>query len=258
MDKLPAQPAPATLYTFAVSHFSEKIRWLLEASGITYRDVQWTPFFHLPRARLKSGRGTTVPILEYSGRVIQDSTAILMHLEQVYGELPVLPGQEPLRSEILAVEERADKAGSHIIRVGYPPLLADKEAFLSAWTVSATAVERVALGVLFPVLKKLLTKSFRLDPASCQRSRAVLDDTLNWLDERVADGRTFLVGDKLSIADISMASLLAPVACPEEHAVYGSAQFRHAVQPLIDDYQQRPGILWVNRMFRDYRHRQVV
>lgn len=254
MDKQTSGSDETVLYTFAVSHFSEKIRWLMDACGLPYQDVQWTPFFHLPRARLKSGQGTTVPILAHRGKVVQDSTAILMYLEQREGELPVLPQQESVRSEVLAIEERADRAGSHIIRVGYPALLADKEAFLAAWSVSASAAEHAALRVLFPVLKTLLAKAFRLDPDSCLRSRRVLDETLSWLDDLLVDNRTFLVGESLTIADISMASLLAPVVCPDQHAVYGSPLFRGAVQPIVEAYQQRPAVQWVKQMYQDYRY----
>ena len=50
------------LYTFRVSHFSEKARWMLDAAGLEYREVAWTPFFQVLPALRRGNRATTVPI----------------------------------------------------------------------------------------------------------------------------------------------------------------------------------------------------
>jgi hypothetical protein len=40
---------PVQLYTFILSHYSEKVRWLLDASHTEYREMALTPFLHIPR-----------------------------------------------------------------------------------------------------------------------------------------------------------------------------------------------------------------
>ena len=60
------------LYTFSISHFSEKIRWALAHERIPFDEIAWTPALHVAAARTRGGR-TTVPILEADGKHVQDS-----------------------------------------------------------------------------------------------------------------------------------------------------------------------------------------
>ena len=55
----PTPRAPLTLYTFAMSHYSEKIRWTLDACDIPYREVCLSPAFHMGPALRMGGRGQT-------------------------------------------------------------------------------------------------------------------------------------------------------------------------------------------------------
>ena len=71
-----------TLYTFAMSHYSEKIRWTLDVSHIAYREVCLSPAFHIAPALRMGGRGqTTLPIIQGDGESVQDSPRILRFVE---------------------------------------------------------------------------------------------------------------------------------------------------------------------------------
>ena len=52
-------PHPLTLYTFAMSHYSEKIRWVLQASRLPFREAVMTPAFHMLPALRMGGQGQT-------------------------------------------------------------------------------------------------------------------------------------------------------------------------------------------------------
>src|SRR6476661_5407725 len=102
------------LFTFSLSHFSEKARWALSASGVPFQEEPWTPFFHAVPA-LRSGGRTTVPILEAGSRRVQDSTKILHFLNEHWGRLPVLPESEPESAEAWELENRFDRVGRHVV-----------------------------------------------------------------------------------------------------------------------------------------------
>ena len=53
-----------------------------------------------------------------------------------------------------------------------------------------------------------------------QDSRQIIDAELDWLDEMLADGRDYLVGDRFSRADLTAASLVSTLALPPEHPTY--------------------------------------
>ena len=116
---MPAQEL--TLYTFAMSHFCEKIRWTLELCGLPFDEKPMTPVFHAVAAWRMGGRGrTSLPILKIShtaSRVsfVQDSTRILAWLDRESGPFDLLPRCE-LAQDVSAIESRFDKVGQDVTR----------------------------------------------------------------------------------------------------------------------------------------------
>lgn len=241
------------LYTFAVSHFSEKIRWVLERSGIPYRDIQWTPFFHIVKALIKSKKATTVPIIEFGDIIVQDSTNIILLLEREWSGFRLLPKDPDQRQQVLIIEERADQLGKHIVRYFYGPLLENQSAFVSVWGWNSSPATKKILHLLFPMLKHMLVQSLNLSNEGRKESALKIEEMMAWLDEQVSDGRLYLVGDQLSIADISVASMLSPIVCPGEHPVYSSDAFTGSTGELNQIYKDRAGYQWVRKLYREHR-----
>jgi glutathione S-transferase len=244
---------PIKLYTFEISHFAEKIRWCLDLTGIPYEEVQWTPFFHIPRALWKSRKRTTVPILESRGEVVQDSTAILGWLEKNRAPFPLIPTEDGARTEVLGVEERLDRAGSLLIRCVYNAALAIPGAVPKLWSLTASPIERRLLPVLFPHIEPRVRRAFKINPEGVARAEKTIAETLSWLDERVSHGGRFLVGDRLTVADITAASLLAPFASPDEHPVYSTPSFQASIASARSRFDAPRVFDWVRDIYRNHR-----
>ena len=117
---------PLTLYTFAMSHYSEKVRWTLDISDIPYREVCLSPAFHIAPALRMGQRGqTTLPILQSASESVQDSPRILSWLQTHRGPLAVMP--HALDRQVRAVELMARHADLEATSAadGYNPLLED-------------------------------------------------------------------------------------------------------------------------------------
>ena len=243
------------LYTFRMSHFSEKARWMLDAAGIEYQEIRWTPFFHVLPA-LRHGRiGTTVPILRHGGGYVQDSTRILMWLDSNMPGFHLLPRDPDLHKQVLELEARLDRVGAHVTRYAYNAVLDDADAVIRLWTLDASPLQKRFIRSAFPVLREIFRRKLGFDAARVTRSRQAISDTLDYLDTQLADGREFLVGDRLSAADITASALLAPLMGPDQHEVYSRADFRAALKPLVSDWLQRPTAQWLRRR---YQHRREV
>lgn len=243
---------PLRLYTFSISHFSEKIRWMLDISRIKYSETRWTPFLHMAPALLKSRKATSVPILEAGDEVIQDSTRILLWLEKKFPQFTLLATDPEQRKEILDIEERFDRIGPHIIRYVYSEALKDEQGVKELWTLDANPLQRTVIHASFPLIKKGFTKLLAITPDNVEKSKSRIDRELNWLEERLA-GRQFLVGNKLSAADITAAALLAPLVCPAGHPVYGRQDYRDTLNPLNKAWQTRPAFVWVDSLYQEHR-----
>jgi glutathione S-transferase len=76
---------------------------------------------------------------------------------------------------------------------------------------------------------------------------------LDWIDGLLANGHRFLTGDRLTRADITAASLLAPLVLPAEHPVYTRIQLPVALAATVATWQERPTLKWVKQVYSDHR-----
>lgn len=110
------------LYTFTISHFSEKARWGLDFAGLDFTEKALLPGPHLVVTRRLAPR-SEVPILVDDRRVVQGSGAILDYLAQERGAAVLAP-PAGLADPLAAIERDADIAfGRGIQRIFYDVLL---------------------------------------------------------------------------------------------------------------------------------------
>jgi glutathione S-transferase len=252
-------PRELTLYTFAMSHFCEKIRWTLDLCGLPYRERPMTPMFHAMAAWRMGGRGrTSLPILRVNARqtsadYIQDSTRILTWLDREAGPNDLIPRCE-LAQEVSAIESRFDRVGQDVTRLIYAHAFTQGDRLLSFWSSSATAWQRRCLKTAWPLIRVIYRHQLNLTPDGLDQAEQRLQQALAWLDGRLSDGRTFLVGHRLTVADVAVASLLAPLACPDEHPVFSQADFKRYMLPRSANWlRERPAFRWVRQMYALHR-----
>lgn len=247
---------PLQLHTLSMSQSSEKVRWALDAAGLDYQEHRLTPFVHLPRSFLVAGGiGAALPVLEADGETLQDSTRIFEWLAQHRAPFSLIPAQGPLRTAVMQAESRFDHLAQHVLRSVYARLSSDPALLLRLWSVDASRLDALALRAAFPVLSRVFGKALDLRPAARARSQRMLERGLEEVARAEREGRRYLVGDRLSVADITAAAMLSPLACPDEHCVYARADYRAAMQPLLQSWQGHPGLDWVRALYQ--RHRQA-
>jgi glutathione S-transferase len=246
-------PTPLTLYTFAMSHYSEKIRWTLDVSKVPYREQCMSPVFHMLPALKMGKRGqTTLPVLASNLESVQDSTRILDWLNHQHLIDALLP--PVYAAEMRAVEQRFNAIGKDVARLLYLRSFGKADAhIIKLWTDHATPAQARFIRLGYPLIRWGFCRKLHINAKAGLRAEQRIEAEVRWLDERFKDGRTFLVGDRFSVADITAAALLAPIACPKEHPVYGDAQYQRAMQDATAPWRGRPAMAWVLRLYREHR-----
>ena len=240
-----------TLYTINMSHYSEKIRWLLDYEGIPYIEQALTPAIHTLPMLLKGGRGqTTVPLVQRGSIRVQDSPRIVDWLAQEYGPLKSLPAES--LDEIIAIQRRFDAIGKGVARYLYLPGFAHKALILDIWTQFATPWESRIVRAGYPIIKPMFKLKLKINTKHVAIAEQRIDAEIKWLEARIKQGR-YLVGDSLTIADITAASLLAPLACPEEHPIYGTSEFREKMAGVAKLWADSPALQWVRDIYAAHR-----
>jgi glutathione S-transferase len=245
--------APFTLYTFAMSHYSEKIRWTLDHCRIPYREVCMTPVFHIGPALIMGKRGqTTLPVLQTPQTAIQDSPRILDWLDQNKGPLDVMPAdQQTLWRE---VAQRFDAIGKDVARFLYMNSFGVADAhIIKLWTEHAKPTQAAIIKAAYPLIRWSFKRKLQITPKRCALAQQRITQAMDWLEAQLLDGRQYLVGGRLTVADITAASLLAPIACPPEHPVYGDPAYQQAMAGAIAPWRDRPALRWVRQMYSAHR-----
>jgi glutathione S-transferase len=195
-----------TLFQIPISHNCTKVRDALKRKGLAFDSVDVHPMNRAP-VRKVSGQGL-VPVLVDDGEVIPDSTRILLHLEERYPEPPLIPTDPGLRAECLTLEDWADATLMALSRrLAYWQLVSTPGALVELWMPGRTGFRVWLTGLLAPRAIRhrfgLSEAQNRLDEEEARRAAEIAMRRLG--------GRPFLVGDRISIADIALATMAAPL-----------------------------------------------
>lgn len=244
------------LVTITFSHYCEKARWALQRAGVAFVEDGHLPLFHFPAVR-RAGAPRTVPALVTADGVLGDSTDILRWIDaRAPEDRRLYP--EPVAAEALALEERFDAdLGPATRRWAYGFLLREPALIRELCESGAPAWERRALPWIFPLARVLMRKGMRIDDAGVERSRRKIEEVFADVDARLADGRRYLTGERLTAADITFAALAAPAVGPAEYAVPFPAIERYpaAIQAEIAAWRARPAGAFALRLYAEDRHR---
>lgn len=207
---------PTTLVTIPFSHYCEKARWALERARIDFVEDGHLPIFsYLPLAKLRRRR--TVPaLITARGDVLSDSTDIVRWCDLQAPACPLFPADLP---DVVELEEEFDRRlGPATRRLAYFHLLGSDVAMTDMVGDRVPAWERRVGAVMRPAMEALIRRGLKVDAAGATRSQTALDQVFAAVSERLADGRRYLCGDRFTAADLTFASLAAPLLAPEPFA----------------------------------------
>jgi glutathione S-transferase len=204
------------LYTFHISHFSEKARFALDLSGLPYEEKQLLPGAHMLATRRRA-KATSVPVLEIDPKnVVQGSSAILDALESRlgFGALAVADAE---RSRAIELEALADRAfGRGLQTIFYSVLLDTPGAVADLWMQRGPRWGRAFYAVMMPFIGAALRRSYRANAKDAAAAREAFVRAFDETD-RALEGRSYFFGETLSRVDVTVAALVAPVVQPKEH-----------------------------------------
>ena len=246
------------LYQFPISHYCEKTRWNLDAKGLPYLVRNLIPGLHVLVVKRLVG-DHTVPVLVDHGKAVGDSAKIAAHLEQAYPDKPLLPRNEADRARAIELEAYFGKdAGRASRQWCYGELVARAGAAPAVMLEEYPAPVRFVGRLLAKRIEGVLRKQYRLHPEGIAAARAKLIAAFERIEkETQSDPSRYLVGDALSLADITAASLLSPLVAPPGSpydSKEGKAQETPAIRAFRAELSSRPGWAWVLARYKNDRH----
>jgi glutathione S-transferase len=98
-----------------------------------------------------------------------------------------------------------------------------------------------------------MMKMYDIRPGAASESRSKLEAELDWLDSKLADGRSYFAGGRFSRADLTVASLLSAFARPKEMPIYHNMVATDALAAHVEPWRTRPVMQWVLTQYRAHR-----
>jgi len=240
------------LYTFVISHFSEKARWALDLAGVPYEEEYLLPGPHLFTVR-RLAKASTVPLLVHDGTAIQGSSAIIDYAEQRLGGRSLTPAEPAAAARAWAIEALADHAfGLGIQRIVYASLLGHREVVIDLWAQRGASYARPLLRLLFPLLRIGVRRAYGVRPDRVVRAKDRLRRAMDETDRELRD-RPYLLGDAPCRADVTVAALLAPLFRPAGHVTDWPREVPPDFSDFVHELEGRPTCALVHRMYREHR-----
>lgn len=243
------------LISFAISHYCEKARWALDWYGIDYQEEFWPIGLHMRMTRELGVPKSSVPILMLGDEILQGSGEILDWANRSSPHTARSLEDKDHDAEIREIEKRADDLiGVEVRRLLYAQTLTQHPHVILE-LLYGNLEERVRkVGHnLWPKIQTAMIQTLDAAPDAAADSRSRLDAELDWLDERLADGRRHLVGDRLTRADIAVASLLSPFAQLSRDRMYRRVEVPPEIEAEFERLKDRLSLQWVAKTYQDFR-----
>jgi glutathione S-transferase len=248
----------ARLVTIPISHFCEKARWALDRARIDYVEQPHLQLVHIVAAR-RAGGGRTVPVfVTDEGEVLDESTAILRWADQRVSVDRRLYPDTDLGTEAAATEAWLDRGLGPDGRLWLYHETLPVIRKLEPWAlVGIPGWERLLFRTGGPAISFALRRFLHVDApsagAALKRVEAVFDEIAG----RLSDGRRFLLGDRFTAADLTFASLAAPMLLPSG---YGSPLPPPAAMPepmarVVGRLRAHPAGAFADRLYAEERAR---
>lgn len=240
------------LYTFNISHFSEKARWALDFEGIAYEEKVLLPGPHQLVTR-RIGRRTHVPVLNHDGHYVQGSTAILDYIANNLGGSKLTPQDPAELAKLHALEKTVDHAfGLGVQRVLYSEMLKHRDVVIGLWTFKGPVWGRAFYAVSYPMVAAIVQRMYKTtDVEAVAKAKQRFVTTFDELDA-VLMKQPFFGGDRVSRLDITVAALLAPVCRPPEHRMEWPSMPAELAE-FEASLKGRPTWNHVMKMYREHR-----
>jgi glutathione S-transferase len=253
--------AAARLITLLPSADVDIARWLLARWGVPYSEEPHAPVFHIIALRRAGAGRMDSPLCLRGPDRFAGVDAMVARLD---GQAPenarVLPdpdAEPDLHAEVIALQHDLRwEMGMGTVRWAYHNFLRDRALVWPGFTTGVPAFERMALRAGgYRVVRKRLIAALKLSDDMAATGLDAVRAGFDRVDARMADGRRYLFGDRLTLADLAFATSGAPMVLARGYG--GHLPALEACPPdiraIVTELRDRPAGRFIQRLYDEDR-----
>ena len=243
-----------TLYQMPISHYCEKVRWVLDYKRLPHKKKNLLPGLHV-KPMLKLTEQSSLPVLVDDKKTVFNSADIISYLDSEYPRFPLNSGGPDIAESDLEKindwEKLADNViGVNVRKICYSVLLDHPEIVIPFFTQDGPWYGRFLMKRIFPKLRSRMKKFMKINPEELSLSLNELELVKEKVLDRIKD-HEYLVGKRFSRADLSVAALFAPFFGPEKYGLEWPESYPEPLQGVIHEYVEIGS--WVKAIYKKHR-----
>jgi len=249
-----------TLVSNTVSNADELSRWILDWHNIHYIDERHAPGLHIgpsnKAAGIKDGIANN-PVLVTTDSVFSQKDGVLKYMEARSPPDRRLYPEDPERRRQTEELFRYfwDELWRPVGRYVYSLILPCRSCTAPMMRRGVPGWEKILVTLLYGYLAKQIAKGLELGVHPPQGELLKIKQVFARVEDLLSDGRRYLTGDTLTVADMMFATNCAPILLPPEFR--GSAA---RIETLPDElrrqvleFQDTKAGQFAARIFREHR-----
>lgn len=245
------------LITFPPSLDSELGRFLTQHYGLRHREQRHT-FIFSSFATLWHGFTFIFPLLYGKGLRLAGPRAIADYYDaRCPPELRLFPGSPTDRQQVEADWVLFNQNLAIATAVfAYYHLLPHRELMIDPLSSGTPDFERTAVKAAYPVFAGLLRLLLQLNGQHVAKSLDIVRTTFSAVETRIAGGRCYLVGDRLTLSDLAFAVAAAPVVLPPNYGgpIPSFEQMPSEIQAIVKEMRARPAGAFALQIYQQQRN----
>jgi len=245
------------LFQFRYSHYNEKVRWALDYKGLPHTRTDLLPGPHVAAVKKMTGQCQT-PVLRINSQYVHDSAWIIERLELLYTGAPRLfPADEALRDRAQEIAHHFDFVVGPAARAcAFDAMLGDRAYVARLFATGQPWLKRTLYRAAMPLLERPIRKANEIvDARSINRAAKLVEANMESI-RKLTFETGYLAGDAFSVADLTAASMLAPLIDPPHPDMRKPEPMPQRLAELTRKWREHPAGQWVLRMYD--RHRPIV
>lgn len=246
-------PAAVKMITFAPMVDSECSRLVLAHYRIAVEEQDHLFGWGSVLTLFHGGYGR-VPLIHGRGVRASGPRKLVDALDGRAGDRRLLPPDPGLRQEIEQSWSLYNgELATHVAAFAYYHLLPAREAMVEAFRRDLTGWERRWAEPTYGLVRWLLSRLMRLTPERAEAARSRIEQILDATDALLKDGRRYLHGNSLTLADLGLLSAAAPIILPPRYRVHvpGIEELPEAYRRLVETSRRRAVAEFIDRTIRE-------
>ena len=247
----------ARLITLLPSADVDLARWLLARWGVPYREEPHAPVFHILALRRAGAGRMDSPLFLRGAESFAGVDALVAGLDHRAPDTARVlpdPDRDPhLHTAVMALQHDLRwTMGMGTVRWAYHHFLRDRALVWDSFTAGVPGWERLALraGAYGPVRARLIAALGLSDAVAAEALDAVRAG-FDRVEALLADGRPYLCGDRLTLADLAFATSGGPMVLAHGYGAHLPAleACPPDVRAVVTALRDRPAGRFIQRLY---------